>query len=179
MNALSEAPQARSVPGTALAQVVSDHLPTLLSTAKAILKSDDVAMDVVQETLTKIWYRGWLPSMPEPALVRLVKLASLHQARCQRRRTAHEEAFASFGSPCCHEDPLSVLVGRETGETVREALGEIQDHYRVVFESYELEGLSYEEIAERLDVPIGTVRSRLRRARLLLRERLKMHFEAA
>ena len=136
-------------------------------------------MDAVQETLLRIWNRGWLPPAPEAALVKIVILSSLHQARCQWRRTDHEGVFASFGTPCCEEDPLSLLVNRETGDTVRKALRALQPHYRAAFELYELEGLTYEQVAERLDVPIGTVRSRLQRARHQLRERLKTHFEAA
>lgn len=174
-----DVPQTRTDTDDSLARAVSEHLPLLLRTARGILKSDDLAMDAVQETLLRIWARGWLPADPKATLVQLVVRSSLHQARCQRRRRDHEGAAAAVGEPCCDEDPLAQLVGQELGETLRSALDGLQPGYRSAFELYELEGLSYDRIAERLGVPIGTVRSRLRRARVQLRDRLGSHFEAA
>ncbi len=56
---------------------------------------------------------------------------------------------------------------------MREAIAALEDEYRVVLVLREIDGCCYETIAEILSLPIGTVRSRLHRARLQLREQLK------
>jgi len=56
---------------------------------------------------------------------------------------------------------------------VREALAALPEEYRSILILREIDGCCYETIAEILDVPIGTVRSRLHRARLELRDQLK------
>ena len=57
-------------------------------------------------------------------------------------------------------------------DDVMNALNSLQDDYKTVVILCDLEGLSYEEIAEFLDVPIGTVRSRLHRGRKILQRKL-------
>ena len=68
--------------------------------------------------------------------------------------------------------PEADLVAREHVTLVHRALGELSAEYRQIIVLRELEGCRYEQIAEILDLPIGTVRSRLFRARLALRDQL-------
>jgi RNA polymerase sigma-70 factor (ECF subfamily) len=67
-------------------------------------------------------------------------------------------------------DPERRARATELLERVEEALGRLPEHYRVVVWLRDGEDLSYQEIADALDVPIGTVRSRLARARGALKE---------
>jgi RNA polymerase sigma factor (sigma-70 family) len=64
------------------------------------------------------------------------------------------------------------------GDEVTIALNELDENYRNVLLLCDIEGFSYEEISEIIDVPIGTVRSRLHRARNLLKEKLKIYAES-
>ncbi|HWP47545.1 MAG TPA: sigma-70 family RNA polymerase sigma factor [Candidatus Limnocylindrales bacterium] len=73
-------------------------------------------------------------------------------------------------------NPQTALLTGELLAQVDEALGSLPDDQREALVLYDLEGLSYQEIAEVLNCPIGTVRSRLARARAALRERLKDYF---
>lgn len=159
-------------PTRPFAQAITPHLPRLVRAAREILGSEDLAWDAVQETLLRLWLRGWLPENPEGALVHLVVKSSLHQLRCQRRRHFHESQEPEDHGPCCEEDPLALLEGAERAAIVREAIEDMADEYRAVLELFEFHGESYEAIAEQLEVPIGTVRSRLSRGRDLLRQRL-------
>lgn len=65
----------------------------------------------------------------------------------------------------------------ETQAAVHQALNELSDEYREAIVLKEMEDLSYEEIAQLADVPVGTIRSRLHRARAELREKLRIILE--
>jgi RNA polymerase sigma-70 factor (ECF subfamily) len=62
-------------------------------------------------------------------------------------------------------DPLELALREETMEQIRQAIDKLPRSMRVVVSMVALDGLSYQETAEELDIPIGTVRSRLSRAR--------------
>jgi RNA polymerase sigma-70 factor (ECF subfamily) len=71
------------------------------------------------------------------------------------------------------DPPDAVLEQTELEGALHRAIAELPDDRRIVVVLRDLEGLSYEEIAEALDLPTGTVRSRLHRARLDLKEKLE------
>jgi RNA polymerase sigma-70 factor (ECF subfamily) len=73
-------------------------------------------------------------------------------------------------------NPQTALLTGELLEQVNEALESLPEDQKTTLILYDLEGLSYQEIAEILQCPIGTVRSRLARARTALREKLKAYF---
>ena len=66
--------------------------------------------------------------------------------------------------------PLDVVQANERAEIVHKAINSLPDYQRVIVTLYHMESLSYDEIAEVLQLPIGTVKSRLNRARLALAE---------
>ncbi len=151
---------------------VAPELPAMLRAARAILGSDDLAWDAVQEALLRVWRLG--ERVPGPALRRLATLSALHLSRCQRRRRFHEER-APAGELCCAQDPLVDVASSEQRQALRAALARITRAQREVFELYEFHGRDYRQIADALAVPIGTVRSRLARARRELRAHLPAH----
>lgn len=69
-------------------------------------------------------------------------------------------------------DPASQLMDKIDVEAVKDALDELPDEYRMVATLYFMQELSYQEIAEVLDIPVGTVRSRLHRGRRILQKLL-------
>lgn len=71
------------------------------------------------------------------------------------------------------DGPLEIAERNAKEEAVQTALGGLPEHQQAMLVMYHVQMLSYEEIAEALDLPIGTVKSRLNRARLALREALK------
>jgi RNA polymerase sigma-70 factor (ECF subfamily) len=71
--------------------------------------------------------------------------------------------------------PDADLSAREIQERVAEALRKLPPRYREAVVLRDIEGMSYEEVGEILKIPGGTVRSRINRARLMLKERLKPH----
>ena len=77
-----------------------------------------------------------------------------------------------------HADPEAALVSAATGRNINEAVAALPPEFREVFVLRELEGLSYKEIAEVAQVPIGTVMSRLSRAREALQAALSRKEQA-
>ncbi len=83
-----------------------------------------------------------------------------------------ESRLAQDGSTPSSGEPSEAALKKEKRAAVREALARLSDHYRVVLVLFDIEGHSYEEIAAALDLPLGTIKSRLNRARAQLREEL-------
>jgi len=75
--------------------------------------------------------------------------------------------------------PESLLLSKEIAETVNAAIDALPEELRSAIQLRELEGMSYEEIAKLMDCPIGTVRSRIFRARDAIAERLKPLLDSA
>jgi RNA polymerase sigma-70 factor, ECF subfamily len=69
------------------------------------------------------------------------------------------------------------LEDRERERLVRGAIDALPPHYRVVVVLRDLEGLSYQEIANVLSIPVGTVKSRINFAKRLLKEKLRVLFD--
>jgi RNA polymerase sigma-70 factor (ECF subfamily) len=75
------------------------------------------------------------------------------------------------------QDPQRISARRERSQAVRAAMAELPEHYRIVLVLFDLENHSYDEVAELLSLPLGTVKSRLNRARLALRDKLETEWE--
>jgi RNA polymerase sigma-70 factor (ECF subfamily) len=73
--------------------------------------------------------------------------------------------------------PLDTIEGRERGEQVLAALGRLDPEYRAVLVMRDVEGFDYQQMADVLGLPLGTLKSRLFRARLALRDELKPYME--
>jgi RNA polymerase sigma-70 factor, ECF subfamily len=77
-----------------------------------------------------------------------------------------------------NETPETILVKRSNSQLVQSAIDDLPVHYREALLLCEVEEMSYQEIAETLSIPIGTVMSRLSRARCALRDRLRRKLQA-
>ena len=87
--------------------------------------------------------------------------------------TAAEAAASSFELSDPAESPLDELASRELGESIEKAIGSLRPEYRNCIMLRHVEGRSYEEIAATLDLPLGTVKTYIHRARHQLREALE------
>jgi RNA polymerase sigma-70 factor (ECF subfamily) len=79
--------------------------------------------------------------------------------------------------PAVKETPESILLRRSNGQLVQHALEQLPVSYREVLLLCEVEEMSYQEISTTLDIPMGTVMSRLSRARKALRNGLRPQFQ--
>lgn len=102
--------------------------------------------------------------------IALNKVRDHRRARRRDLRMDGDEVLADL--PAEDDDPARALTRKEERLRVRAAVDSLPDEMRELVVLVSLEGLSYDEAAEAAGVPVGTVRSRLHRAKALLRERL-------
>ena len=153
--------------------LVAPHLEHLHKVGESILGSPDLACDAVQAALLTLWRRNDAPPQPRGWLVRAVVHHALHLLRHERRRRVHEQAsMAERAEACPVCDPAFEVEARGEEAWLRARIEALPDDLR---ETCRLRGeeLDYEDIAARLYVPVGTVRSRLHRARAVLAEELQ------
>ncbi len=142
------------------------------------VKDHAEAEDVVQETFIKA-YRALPNFRGESAfytwLYRIGVNNAKNQLVIQKKKaeniaessTDDNQAYTGHASEGESEfsTPESVLASKQLAETVNSAMEQLPDELRIAISLREIEGLSYEEIAEMMECPIGTVRSRIFRAR--------------
>lgn len=146
--------------------------------ARRLTRSDEEALDTTQEIFLRVW-RGLPGFRGEAKLSTWVFQIAWNYLRAYRRKMGRNLQFISEGNhgDCEPEnivrdrqaDPERRAAAVELLDRVEDALRELPEHYRVVVWLRDGEELSYQEIADALDLPIGTVRSRLARARDALR----------
>jgi RNA polymerase sigma-70 factor (ECF subfamily) len=158
------------------------HQPEMFGVAMRICRNPDTAKDLVQETLMRAmiaWssfepgsnLRAWLFRILTNAFINGYRKRRRHQ-RFAAERPA-DALIALYGRDQDHTDDVAVtLYADELGDEVESALGKLGADYRDVVERADLKGQKYKDIADELDVPIGTVMSRLFRARRVLEAEL-------
>jgi RNA polymerase sigma-70 factor, ECF subfamily len=157
------------------------HLTSLYNFALWLAKNEGDAADLVQETYLRAFrfrhrfrpgtnLRAWL--------FRILRNAFIDSYWRRTRESATEEGDAEQGSATLAEvegvggvgsEPIDRVIRMDLGE----ALEQLPDQFRTAIVLSDVEGLSVEEIAEIMDCPQNTVKTRLFRGRRLLRERLK------
>lgn len=155
-------------------RIVAPHVGRMLARSKRLLKRDDVAWDVVQDTLAHAADSAQLPDDAAGVLTHLVGLRALARLRAERRRAFHEQCACRLCRESSdHDDPAVHAMARETKLRIDRALARLPAESRDAMLLRHRDELSYDEIARRLGIPLGTVRSRLSRARDLLRAALE------
>src|ERR1051325_1994814 len=154
------------------------HQTELFGVAMRICRDPDTAKDLVQETLLRamVAWESFQPGSNLRAwLFRILTNAFINGYRKRRRhqRFATERPgdalHALYGrDQYCTDELVGELFGDELCDEVKTALGRLGPEYRDVVERADLRGEKYKDIADALEVPIGTLMSRLVRARRVL-----------
>ena len=176
--------RARRRDEAALREIMQANNRRLYRLARGILRSDSEAEDVVQETYVRAFTRlddflcesalsTWLSRIAiNEALGRLrsrkpqVELGSVPEATL-------EAQIIRFPLSSSATDPEKSMAQREIQRVVEQAVDELPDTYRMVFIARVMEAMSMEETAELLGIKPETVKTRLHRARTLLRENVE------
>jgi RNA polymerase sigma-70 factor (ECF subfamily) len=161
-------------------ELVLPHMQAAFNLAYWILGERAEAEDVVQDAFLRAFraFGGFRGENAKPWLLAIVRNAAFRAIQ-NRKRSARffilsRDVKGSDGqvvAEMASDDPSaeSVLLAAEDRERLHAALGSLPIDYREIIVLRELEGLSYSEISEAVAIPIGTVMSRLSRARAELR----------
>ena len=159
-------------------QTLREHLSAAHHLARWLTRTQADAEDVLQEAFLRAFrsFDRFRPDSPRAWLLRLVRNCcyDLHKQREREGEAALEEEALppDVASPVlgmAAENPERRLLRMADARALEDALRDLPPEYREVFLLREIEGLAYKEIAEVAGVPIGTVMSRLSRARAQLR----------
>lgn len=172
-------------------EIIRDYGPKVYNLARRILGSESDAEDVTQDVLLTVIQK--LPTFRGEAsfstwLHRITVNAALAYRQKRARRTSHQitmdpiEELIESGQ---HKLPIrkwaqtpeKLLVDRETQEVIERAIASLPEVYRDVYILADIEGLPNAEIAEMLGLNLPGTKSRLHRARLLMRKALAPYFE--
>lgn len=165
-------------------------LGPLHGVARRLTKNDADAEDLVAESITRAWraresladdgaFRAWIFRILHNTFIseRRRTLARPREERLADDFSEVDGAFSIFER--VHQpfllwfaNPEQEFLDKVLREDLDRALAALPEHYRVVVLLADVEGFKYGEIAETLDVPVGTVRSRLARARSTLQRAL-------
>ncbi|GJM30992.1 MAG: RNA polymerase sigma factor RpoE [Cyclobacteriaceae bacterium] len=164
------------------------QIDALYTFAYHLTYNEDDANDLVQETYLKA-YR-FIDSYHEGTnakawLFRILKNAFINQYRKKSKQPTkvdyeeiinyHDEEDSQYSS---YLDLREEMFQGMMGDEVTTAINALPVDFRVVILLCDIEGFTYEEIAKIIDIPIGTVRSRLHRARNMLKEKLKTYAQS-
>jgi RNA polymerase sigma-70 factor (ECF subfamily) len=163
------------------AEVALPLLPTIARVAAALTNDPADADDLVQETFLRA-YRHWATFVPGSDCKAWLSTICRHAFAEQRRRAAKslvadDQELENLAAARQHNraktHDLDGMFGRlDLGPAIARAIAALEPHYRDVVTLVDVDDFSYEEVATALDIPIGTVRSRLYRARRQLQESL-------
>lgn len=163
------------------------QINSLFNFAYSLTRNEEDANDLVQETYLKAFKsidRYEVGTNAKAWLFRILKNLFINEYRKRSKQpnrvdyeeivTYHNENESQFSS---YLDLREEMFDRMMGDEVTNAVNSLPVDFRTVLLLYDVENFTYEEIARIIDVPIGTVRSRLHRARNMLKETLQGYAE--
>jgi RNA polymerase sigma-70 factor (ECF subfamily) len=172
---------------------LESQLDRLYGAARRLTRNDADAEDLVAETVARAW--SSLDTLEDPArlvpwMLRIMTNHFISERRKPANRAPHEEYLEEpegeeapfFLFERLHQpillwwgNPERQFLDQLLKKDIAAALDALPEPYRLVVVLSDLEGLTYQEIAESLGIPVGTVRSRLARARSQLQKSLWKH----
>jgi RNA polymerase sigma-70 factor (ECF subfamily) len=183
---------ARAGDPACLREIMQRNSPRLYRLARSVLRNESEAEDVLQETYLRAFqhiseFRGdaaiatWLTRIAlNEALGRLRRARpTVELSAAENVSTTDTAQVIPFPTTSTEADPEMTLARKQVAGLIEAAVDELPDPFRVVFVLRSIQEMSVEETAQALGVPEATVKTRLHRARLLLRKSLEAEFGSA
>lgn len=167
----------RAGDAAAFEELVREHTPSVYKVAYSMMGNEHDAQDAVQESFIKIYralpqFRGdsavstWIYRITVNVCKDILRVSG----RFRAVSPDDEDVFLQL--PDSGPTPEETLLSKESRKAVRAAIDMLPTDYKLVITLCDLEGLPYVDAAIALDCPLGTVKSRLSRARKLLLQKL-------
>ncbi len=159
-----------------LRQYLVDEMSSLRRYALSLTGSLDDADDLVQATVERVLTGGLPVEAPKAWLVRVCKNLWIDELR--KRKIRNHDSYSEEGEEASRiadnpSNPVETLIeGDRRYDAIGRALEKLTKDHRVILSMIVVEGLSYSQVAEALELPVGTVMSRVARARTSLRKQL-------
>jgi len=162
---------------TAFSVLVDRYKVRLFNLIYRMLSNREEAEDILQETFLRV-FREKESYDPTYAFSTWIYTIALNLCRNELKR---KKRFKFFGIDLVKNDRRYAIEEMENknclSSTLEKAIASLPTKYRSVFLLREINQLSYEEMSQSLDIPLGTVKSRVNRARLMLRKKLTPKIE--
>jgi RNA polymerase sigma-70 factor (ECF subfamily) len=165
-------------------QVALPHLDALYTAALRLSRNPDDAKDLLQETVLRAYRffhqfhpgtncRAWLLTILYNNFRNGYRHSAIEQvapteAEFERELDAHGQLSGRSGN-----NPETLLLNRILGQQIEAALAGLPEEFREALFLVDVQELNYQEVAALLEIPIGTVKSRVSRARAMMREALR------
>lgn len=172
----------------AFAEVVNRYRNPITNYLYRFLNDYEEAVDLAQETFVRVYFaieRYHTDYAFSTYIYRIATNLAISEIRKRKRRNLvsltgffqfDNEEDQDFHPPDENVLPDQDLIDNEQSKTIARAIAALPDKYRAPIILREIEGKTYEEIADILDLGLGTTKSRISRARKLLKEKLKNYF---
>jgi RNA polymerase sigma-70 factor, ECF subfamily len=169
----------------AVAELYDRHSRLVFSILRRMLRSQADAEDVLQETFVRVWSRAdsYDPALGSPAtwLTRIARNRAVDRLRAQRTRAAVDAPVpdraeaGEIQTPAAHVSPRPAVESQDLAVTasLRSAVARLPETQRVLIEAAYFEGYTHHELASRFELPLGTVKTRIRSGLIALRGHLE------
>ena len=120
-------------------------------------------------------FATWLFSIASNHGIDFIRRQHMRLVSLSTMSVNQEDDACEYPIPSCDDNPEEDLIHRQRDKIMRDLINRLQPRYRTIVKLRYFDDLSYDEIAQKLNLPLGTVKIQLRRARLLLAETIKTH----
>ena len=159
----------------------------VLSLIFRIVRDRELAEDLAQDTFVKVLnaldrykpefkFSSWIFKIAHNTALDALRRKEVPTLSLDGAPDAVSDAAQAATRPVVvseEQSPVDFTAGRELGVHIERAIGQLRPEYRTAVTLYHIEGFAYEEIAETMDLPLGTVKTFINRARNELREHLE------
>jgi RNA polymerase sigma-70 factor, ECF subfamily len=177
---------ARSGSEKAYRELLDRYQRPVFSLVYRMVRDRELSEDLAQETFVKVFnhlesynpkykFSSWIFKIASNLAIDTLRKKGLHTVSLdgsRNARTSEEVESSRISVASSDESPEELLEAKELGEEIEAAIGQLRVEYRTAIVLRHVEGRPYEEIAEIMEVPLGTVKTYIHRARSELRELL-------
>ena len=149
------------------------------------IEADDLTIDTFGKAFCQLHayspqntFATWLFAIASNNGIDYIRKRRIDTISLSEMSVRNEDDAYEYPMPSSDDNPEEALIRDQRGSLLREVVGQLKPRYRTIVQMRYFDELSYEEIAQRLSIPLGTVKIQLRRARMLLAEIMKPHLHS-